>query len=93
MNQVDGFLAELARGVLAAGGAGESDLPLALEQAREAWAELKRLGTDAFPCMVDLHDIRYVYQWDEEPPVIAVMVWDDQMWRNMAFVAVPAELL
>lgn len=89
MGHFSQFIDELARGVIAAGAAREDDLPRARTLASEAWAELKRIGSDAYPCMLDMHGVRYVYQWDESPPVIAVMFWDDQMWRNMAMVTVP----
>lgn len=80
---------ELARGVIAAGGAVEGDMPKALEIAREVWAELQNVGTNAFPCLVELYEIRFVYQWDDNPPFIAIMLWDDEMWRDMAHVVVP----
>lgn len=89
MSRRDQFLNELARGVIAAGAAREEDITGARAIAQKAWAELKRIGEDAYPCMLDMHGVRYVYQWDESPPVIAVMLWDDQMWRNMAMVTVP----
>lgn len=89
---MSGFLEDLARGVIAAGGAPEDDPDLARARAREAWAELQRLGPDAYPCMVELHGIRYVYLWEVSPPTIAVMVWDDQMWRDMAHVPVPDDV-
>lgn len=89
MSRFDRFMEELARGVIAAGAAREDDIEGARALAAEAWKELKRIGDDAYPCMLDMHGVRYVYQWDENPPVIAVMLWDDQMWRNMAMVTVP----
>lgn len=92
MRGLSAFLEALARGVIVAGGAREHDLPAALERAREAWSALERLGMESYPCMVELDGIRFVYLWEENPAVVALMVWDDRMWQNIAFVPVPESL-
>jgi hypothetical protein len=85
------FLDQLAEGIHQA--KGDS---FAMERARAlaaaAWEELLKIGLDAFPCMTELEDLRFVYQWDEQPPVLTVMLWNDQLWQDMARVVVPAEL-
>lgn len=92
MTTEERFLNELAVGIVHAGGAYQDDQDRALALARKAWAQLKEIGTDAFPCMVELEEMRFVYQWDETPPLITVMLWDDQLWRDMYRIEVPAEI-
>lgn len=93
MEAEERFIQELAKGVLFAGGTARYNEESALALSREAWRQLKEIGTDAFPCMVELEELRFIYQWDEHPPVLTVMVWDDVMWRDMARVEVPAGLV
>jgi hypothetical protein len=88
----EAFLNELARGIVFAAPSSYSE-ESARALAEEVWQKLQEMGTDAFPCMVEVgDDLRFIYQWDENPPVVTVMLWDDVMWRDMARVVVPAEL-
>jgi len=93
MTRLDNFYRDLAEGIIAAGGAYHTEKETARELAVEAWQELKAIGTDAFPCMIDLRGLRYVYQWDQAPAIIVVMMWEEEMWQNMAFIEVPEELM
>lgn len=91
------FLRELAEGIIFAGGTALYNEENALALAGEVWGKLKAssLGDlDAYPCMAEVaqDEMRFVYQWDEEPRLITVMVWDEVMWRDMARVQVPAEV-
>jgi hypothetical protein len=92
VSTVERFFAELAGGIITAGGTARFDEAGARALAEKAWQELQAVGTDAYPCLVELEGLRFVYQWDEVPPVLTVMLWDDQMWRDMARVVVPPEL-
>lgn len=88
----EAFLNELAKGIVFAA-ASEYNEESARALAEEAWRQLKEIGTDSFPCMIEVgEELRFIYQWDEEPPVVTVMLWDEVMWRDMARVVVPAEL-
>jgi len=89
----EGFYMALAEGIIAAGGVYYEDKETALQMAAEAWQALVEIGDDAFPCMVELRGLRYVFQWDMNPPTIVVMLWEEEMWQNMAMVVVPEELL
>lgn len=81
---------ELTRGIIFAGGSARFDEARARAMAEDVWRELREIGTEAFPCMVDREeDLRFIYQWDEEPPVLTVMRWDEVMWRDLARVEVP----
>lgn len=92
MRNGEQFFAELARAVIMAGN-GRYDSEQALTLAQEAWAELRRIGEDSYPCMVEYPEtLRFVYQWDEVPPMVIVMFWNDRMWQDVARVQVPAEL-
>ncbi len=93
MTGIERFYQNLGEGIIAAGGAFHEDKVTARRLADEAWRALQEIGTDDFPCMVELHDIRFVYQWDMEPPVVVVMAWDEQMWRNTSIIEVPEELI
>lgn len=93
MTSIEDFYQDLAQGVIAAGGAYHEDKETARQMAGEAWQALVKTGDDAFPCMVELHGLRYVFQWDMNPPTIVVMMWEEEMWQNMAFVEVPEELM
>lgn len=86
------FFEELAKGIIVAGG-NRFDAQSAMALAHEAWAELQRIGTDAFPCLwVYGDDLRFIYEWHEHPPRLVVLLWDDEMWRDMARIQVPAEV-
>lgn len=82
------FLTQLSEAILHAKG---DQFPVAEAEAMAAsvWAELLDLGLDAFPCMVHRDEIRFVYQWDESPPVLTVMLWNDVNWQDVARVVVP----
>ncbi|MEW8977669.1 MAG: hypothetical protein AB2385_04615 [Symbiobacterium sp.] len=85
-----GFLQQLAQAIRYAGGAAyEGERALAL--ARTVWAELRDAGPDDFPHMVQHDDLRFVCQWDEQPPLMTVMLWDGEMWRDMARLVLPGE--
>lgn len=84
------LLQQLTHGIILAGGSARFSTEMAQVMANEVWDELKALGTDAFPCMVQRDDLRFVYQWDEHPPVLTVMLWDEEMWRDMARIELPA---
>lgn len=86
------FFTELATGIITAGG-DRFDAQSAMALAHQAWAELRRIGTDAFPCLwVYGDDLRFIYEWHEDPQRLVVLLWDDEMWRDMAWIMVPAEL-
>jgi hypothetical protein len=93
MSWLERFYRDLAEGVIAAGGAYHEDKVTALHMAAEAWQALKEMGPDTYPCMIELHGLRYVFQWDLTPAVIVVMMWEEEMWQNMAFIEVPEELM
>lgn len=88
MRARDHFLQELAKGIIFAGGTTRFSEESALMLARGVWDQLQELGTDTFPSMVELEELRFVYQWDESPALVTVMVWDDVMWRDMARIEV-----
>lgn len=92
MTGTEAFYDDLAEGIIAAGGAYHEDKETARQMADEVWQALNEIGIDAFPCMVELYGLRYVYQWDINPASIVVMVWEEEMWQNMALIEVPAEL-
>ncbi|MFZ5818154.1 MAG: hypothetical protein ACOY93_23120 [Bacillota bacterium] len=92
MQAEERFLAELAGGIIFAGGSARFTQQSGLALAREVWAELRRMGTDTYPAMLEREELRFVYQWDESPQVITVMLWDDVMWQDMARVEIPPEL-
>jgi hypothetical protein len=86
------FFQELATGIITAGG-DRFDAPTAAALAHQAWAELLQIGTDAFPCLwAYSDDLRFIYQWDEDPPMLVILLWDDEMWRDMVRIRVPTEL-
>jgi hypothetical protein len=86
------FLDELSAGIITAGGTSRFSEQAAQELAGLVWLELKEMGEGAFPCLVEREELRFIYQWDETPAVLTVMLWDDQMWRDMARIEVPLEL-
>ncbi len=83
------FLQHLATAIVKAGGAAESDPEGALDLARQALAQLKEMGAYAYPNLFEIGELRFVYQWDDTPPQVVVMVWDDRMWRDIARVEMP----
>lgn len=93
MDSEQRFLRELAEGIIAAGAVAEHDLTTALAYAAEVLAAVRDMEPYAYPNLVELHGRRYVYQWDETPQVLTVMLWDDEMWRDMARIVVPPDLI
>lgn len=86
----ESFLKRLAASIVTAGGAGAAETETAFRLAREAWEALRRAGDEqAYPCLVEIDEVRFVYAWDLEPPEVVVMLWDGAMWRDMARVTVP----
>lgn len=77
------FLQQLGKAIVTAGGSTRFSEAGALELARDVWAELAAAGPDAYPNFVQRDDLRFVCQWDERPPALTVMVWDDSMWRDV----------
>ena len=84
------FLQRLGEAVVTAGGEARFSDAEALSLARDVWGELAEMGPDAYPNFVQRDDLRFVCQWDEHPPVLTVMVWDDTMWRDVEHLALPA---
>lgn len=82
------FLARLAEAIRAARGA-DYEGERARELARTVWDQLGGAGPDDFPHMAQYDDLRFVIQWDEQPPVMFVMLWDGAMWRDMARLVLP----
>lgn len=87
------FLEHLAVAVVKAGGAAESDSTRALDLARQALAQLRAMGAYAYPNLFEIGEMRFVYQWDDSPQQVVIMVWDDHMWRDIARVAMPPGIL
>jgi hypothetical protein len=89
---VERFVAELAAGIIVAGGTSRFDEARARDLAERVLKRLQELGPYAFPSLLDEADLRFVYQWDESPPLLTVMLWDEQMWRDMVRMPVPPEI-
>lgn len=83
-----GFLRRLAEAIRHHGGPAYDD-GRAAALAQSVWGELESSGPDDFPHMVQDGDLRFVWQWDEEPPIMTVMLWDGEMWRDMERLALP----
>lgn len=83
-----GFVRQLAEAIRHHGGPGYDDARAAA-LARSVWGELVRSGPDDFPHMVQDGDLRFVWQWDEAPPIMTVMRWDGEMWRDMERLVLP----
>lgn len=92
MGAVDTFLTELTEGIIFAGGTAVFDEIKARALAEKVLEKLRELGPFAYPSLLDQDGLRFVYQWDENPPLMTVMLWDDHMWRDMARVPVPKEI-
>lgn len=84
MTSEERFLEELARGIIQAGGAVEWEPDAAMRLAHEVLVALRRIEHQAYPALVELEELRFVYQWDQRPPLLTIMRWDDIMWRDMA---------
>lgn len=84
---VERFLSDLASGILLGNASlGEEH---ARAMAEKVLQRLYDIGPFAYPSLLDEAGLRFVYQWDENPPLMTVMLWDDVMWRDMARVPVP----
>lgn len=83
------FLGELAKGIMEAGGVRHYEEQAARQFAQAALDDMRRIGRWAYPNLFEISELRFVYQWDEDPMVVVIMVWDDHMWRNIAKVQVP----
>ncbi len=90
MQAEERFILQLAEGIIAGGGTANYTAESALALARKVWKTLKSIGPEAYPCLWEEGGLRFVYQWDESPQVVTVMLWDDVLWRDMAQVVVPA---
>lgn len=89
MQEEERFLAQLADGIIHAGGLARFG-DRAHDLAREVWADLKATAPEeAYPGILEREELRFVCQWDEEPPVVTVMLWDDVMWRDVARIVLP----
>lgn len=92
MGAVEAFLGQLTEGIRFGGGTARFDQPKARALAEKVLARLYEIGPFAYPSLLDEDGLRFVYQWDEEPAVMTVMLWDDRMWQDMARIAVPPEI-
>ena len=93
MTPEQSFLRNLAGAIIEAGGAWQHDPENAMALASQTADELRKMGPFCYPNLIELGEIRFVYQWDETPPIVVVMVWDDHMWRDIAKVEVPDGVL
>jgi hypothetical protein len=82
------FLTQLSEAIRQAKG-DQYPMEAAEALAAQVWKDLLEMGMDAFPCMVEREEIRFVYQWDETPPILTVMLWNDVNWQDIARVVVP----
>jgi len=93
MNAEQLFLVELTEAIVSAGGTARfPDKGRAELLARVVLQRLREIGPFAYPSLLDEDGLRFVYQWDERPPLLTIMLWDDTMWRDMARVPVPHEI-
>lgn len=83
------FLAELTTGVIHSGGTARFDEAKARLLAEKVLQAMKEIGPFAYPSLLDEEGLRFVYQWDENPPLITIMLWNDVLWQDMARVPVP----
>ncbi len=86
------FLHDLAEGIIDAGGTARYTKESARALAEEVLRRMREIGPFAYPSLLDQDGLRFVYQWDEHPPLVTVMLWNDVMWQDMARVAVPKEI-
>ena len=92
MGETEQFLERLAEAIILSGGTARFDQPKAVDLAARVLAKLYEIGPFAYPSLLDEEGLRFVYQWDENPPVITIMLWNDVLWQDMARVAVPDEI-
>lgn len=93
MSTEEQFLDELAAKIIESGGRNRFDDAKARATAEEVLRRLREIGPFAYPSLLDAEDLRFVYAWDEEPPILLIMWWDDVMWRDMARFEVPRNLV
>jgi len=86
------FLADLARAITRAGGPRDFPPAAAHALAKRVLQRMREIGPYAYPSLVDAGGLRFVYQWDEVPPVVVVMYWNDEFWQDMERVVVPPEI-
>lgn len=93
MGAVEAFLDRLAHGIIESGGSSVFDEAKARRLADKVLLKLRELGPFAYPSLLDEDGLRFVYQWDENPPLMTVMLWvDDRMWQDMKRIPVPKEI-
>lgn len=92
MNVEEAFLANLAAAIIRAGGTRQFTPAKAEALAARVLQRMREIGAFAYPSLMDEGGLRFVYQWDENPPVVVIMYWNDVMWQDMERVAVPPEI-
>ncbi|MGE5673132.1 MAG: hypothetical protein ACM3XM_04510 [Mycobacterium leprae] len=93
MTTIEQFHAQLAEQIIASGGSKLFPRERAEKLATEVLRRLREIGVEAFPSLLDEDGLRFVYQWDLEPPVLTIMWWDETMWQDMARLVLPPELV
>lgn len=86
------FLADLAVGIVHAGGPVIFHEEKARTMAAKVLDRMREIGPFAYPSLLDEDGLRFVYQWDENPPLVTVMLWNEYMWQDMSRVPVPKEI-
>lgn len=86
------FLSELSVGIIQSGGTAIFDDQRARLLAEKVLQAMKEIGPFAYPSLLDELGLRFVYQWDENPPLITIMLWNEVLWQDMARVPVPKEI-
>jgi len=86
------FLADLAAAIIRAGGTSMFTPEKAAALAATVLRRMREIGPFAYPSLMDEEGLRFVYQWDEAPPVVVIMYWNDVMWQDMERVVVPPEI-
>lgn len=92
MGEREQFLGELAAAIIRSGGTAVFDEPKAAQLAAKVLERLYEIGPFAYPSLLDEEGLRFVYQWDENPPLITVMLWVERMWQDMERVPVPRSI-
>lgn len=89
------FLQALAHAIHEASGGREDEAQLTLEEAHsvaeEVWQRLKTIGEDAYPCLLRHLGMQFIYQWDERPRLLTVMIWVEKMWQDIRRIVVPRD--
>jgi hypothetical protein len=92
VGDVEQFLDQLAYGIMESGGTAVFDESKARRLAEKVLVKLRELGPFAYPSLLDEDGLRFVYQWDEQPPVMTIMLWNDVLWQDMQRIPVPKEI-